>query len=114
MCNLGVTLNVNPFDALGSPVRRDILLALREAPLTVGALAERFPVTRPAISRHLRVLEDAGLVVSREEGTRNVYSVRIHGFRSVQAFLDSFWDVALGRLEALARDPAPPRKGARK
>ena len=90
-------------DALGSPLRRKILLALRSGPLSVGTLAARFPVTRPAISRHLRMLEQAGLVEQREEGTRNLYAVRVQGFRSVQAFLDSFWDVALGRLEQLAR-----------
>jgi DNA-binding transcriptional ArsR family regulator len=96
-------MNPAALDALGSPIRRDILLALREAPLSVSALADRFPVTRPAVSRHLRVLEHAGLVDRREEGTRNLYAVRIQGFRSVQEFLDSFWDVALGRLEKLAR-----------
>jgi DNA-binding transcriptional ArsR family regulator len=100
-------------DALGSPLRRDILLALRNAPLSVGSLAERFPVTRPAISRHLRLLEEAGLVEAREEGNKHLYAVRIQGFRSVQAFLDSFWDVALGRLEQLARDAQGP-KGTRR
>ena len=52
-----------------------------------------------------KVLEDAGLVAQSERGTRNLYCVRVEGFRSVQSFLDSFWDVALGRLEALARVP---------
>jgi DNA-binding transcriptional ArsR family regulator len=93
---------MHALDALGSPIRRDILLALRDAPLSVGALADKFPVTRPAISRHLRVLEDAGLVELREQGARHLYAVRVQGFRAVQSFLDSFWDVALGRLEALA------------
>ena len=88
--------------ALGSPVRRDILLRLRSAPLSVGALAEHFPVSRPAISRHLRVLEDAGLVEQRERGSRHVYAIRVQGFRAVQTFLDSFWDAALSRLEELA------------
>lgn len=106
-CNVYVTMTTHALDALGSPIRRDILLALRDVPLPVGALADRFPVTRPAISRHLRVLEEAGLVELREEGTRNLYAVRIQGFRSVQAFLDSFWDVALGRLEELARGERP-------
>lgn len=93
---------MHALDALGSPVRRDILARLRGAPLSVGALAEHFPVSRPAISRHLRVLEQAGLVELRERGTRNVYAVRVQGFRSVQTFLDSFWDTALARLEELA------------
>lgn len=102
---------MNALDALGSSVRRDILVALREGPLSVGALAERFPVSRPAVSRHLKVLESAGLVAQSERGTTNLYSVRVEGFRPVQSFLDSFWDVALGRLEALAR--APSKGGAR-
>jgi DNA-binding transcriptional ArsR family regulator len=99
-------------DALGSPMRRSILLALREVPLSVGALADRFPVTRPAISRHLRLLEEAGLVERREEGTRNLYAVRVQGLRGVQEFLDSFWDVALGRLEELAHQE--PGQGGRR
>jgi DNA-binding transcriptional ArsR family regulator len=105
---------MDALDALGSPLRRDILAALRKGPLSVGALAHRFPVSRPAISRHLRMLEAAGLVAQSERGTKNLYSVRVEGFRSVQTFLDSFWDVALGRLEALARAPSPrPTKRAR-
>jgi DNA-binding transcriptional ArsR family regulator len=94
---------MHALDALGSPVRRSILAALRKGPLSVGALAQRFPVSRPAISRHLRVLESAGLVAQNERGTQNLYSVRVEGFRAVQIFLDSFWDVALDRLEELAR-----------
>lgn len=93
---------MHALDALGSPVRREILARLRHAPLSVGALSAHFPVSRPAISRHLRVLEEAGLVELRERGTSNLYAVRVQGFRSVQAFLDSFWDVALARLEELA------------
>jgi DNA-binding transcriptional ArsR family regulator len=104
---------MNALDALGSPVRRDILVALREGPLSVGALAERFPVSRPAVSRHLKVLESAGLVAQREHGTTNLYSVRVEGFRTVQSFLDSFWDVALNRLEALAREPRGNRRRGR-
>ena len=103
---------MNALDALGSPLRRDILAVLRKGPLSVGALAGRFPVSRPAISRHLKVLESAGLVAQSERGTENLYSVRVEGFRSVQTFLDSFWDVALDRLEALARSSEKkPRRG---
>lgn len=94
---------MHALDALGSPVRRQILKRLNKAPLSVGDLAENFPVSRPAISRHLRVLEDAGLVESRGEGNRSLYSVRIQGFAPVREFLDEFWDVALARLEELSR-----------
>lgn len=89
-------------DALGNSVRRDILLELRAAPLPVTAIAERFSVSRPAISRHLRVLADAGLVESHESGAQNIYTIRVQGFGAVREFIDSFWDVALSRLEKLA------------
>jgi len=94
---------MNALDALGNPIRRKILIELRRAPMPVGALADRFSVSRPAISRHLRVLQDAGLVDSSERGAQNVYAVRLQGFRSVREFIDSFWDAALSRLEELAQ-----------
>ena len=94
---------MNALDALGNPIRREILVELRHAPMPVGAIADRFSVSRPAISRHLRVLQDAGLVVSSERGTQNFYAVRLQGFGEVREFIDSFWDVALSRLEELAR-----------
>lgn len=94
---------MNALDALGSPVRRAILQELRTCPLAVGEIAERLPISRPAVSRHLRVLEDAGLVEARQLGTRNVYSVRMQGFSSVREFMDDFWGAALSRLEELSR-----------
>jgi DNA-binding transcriptional ArsR family regulator len=93
---------MNVLDALGNATRREILNELRRSPLPVNALAARFDVSRPAISRHLRVLQDAGLVVPEERGTQNVYAVRVQGFRAVREYIDSFWDVALSRLEELA------------
>lgn len=95
---------MNPFDALGSQVRRDILQALVLGPLTVGELAEKFPVSRPAISRHLKVLHDAGLVQLKEVDTRNIYSVRSQGFESVQEFLNVFWSSSLSRMKELAEE----------
>ena len=94
---------MNALDALGNPIRREILIELRRTPMAVGALAERFAISRPAISRHLRVLQDAGLVIPNERGTQNIYSIRVQGFRTVQEFIDSFWGVALSQLEELAR-----------
>jgi DNA-binding transcriptional ArsR family regulator len=93
---------MNALDALGNPLRREILIELRRAPMPVGAIADRFSVSRPAISRHLRVLQDAGLVVSNERGAQNIYAIRLQGFGAVREFIDSFWDVALSRLEELA------------
>ena len=101
--NIAAT-TLHALDALGNPVRRDILTTLRTSPLAVGELATRFPVSRPAISRHLRVLEDAGLVEHRTQGARSVYAVRVQGFASVRDFLDEFWDAALSRLEELAKE----------
>ena len=95
---------MHALDALGNPVRRDILLALRERPLAVNEIAAKFRVSRPAISRHLRLLEDARLVATRQEGTRSIYSVRVQGLRAVRDFIDGFWDVALDRLAAMAED----------
>jgi DNA-binding transcriptional ArsR family regulator len=95
---------MHALDALGSPVRREILQTLWTSPLAVGELATRFPVSRPAISRHLRVLEDAGLVEHRARGTGSVYTVRVQGLASVRDFLDEFWETALSRLEELANE----------
>ncbi len=103
---------MHALDALGSPIRRQILLELRSRPLTVGELSNRFPISRPAISKHLRLLTEAGLVEPRGEGTRSLYSVRVQGFASVRDYLDDFWDSALGKLAALAgeeKDKSHPR-----
>ena len=89
---------IHALDALGNPIRRGILAALRRQPLSVNELAERFPVSRPAISRHLRVLREGGLVEMRAEGACHQYTVRLRGFAPVREFLDEFWDVALARL----------------
>jgi DNA-binding transcriptional ArsR family regulator len=91
---------VDPLDALGNPVRRGILRHLRDSPLSVNELAAHFPVSRPAISRHLKVLAKGGLVETR--GGRR-YAVRLQGFTPVRAFLDEFWDTALAQLEELSR-----------
>ena len=90
-------------DALGNPVRRAILQELRAGPRPVGEIAAGLPVSRPAVSRHLRVLEEAGLVEARADGVRNLYSIRMRGFASVREFVDDFWDTALARIEELAK-----------
>lgn len=95
---------LHAFDALGNPVRRAILRELRDGPLSVVQIAGRFPVSRPAVSRHLAVLSAAGLVEVRKIGTLNLYAVRVQGFASVREFLDDFWSTALNRLQRLARE----------
>jgi DNA-binding transcriptional ArsR family regulator len=94
---------MHALDALGNPVRRQILLRLRAKEATVGEIASRFPVSRPAISRHLATLQRAGLVTSRAAGASTLYAVRLEGFAPVRAYLDGFWDTALARIEELAR-----------
>jgi DNA-binding transcriptional ArsR family regulator len=94
---------MHALDALGNPVRRQILRRLRDSPLSVNDLAAGFPISRPAISRHLRVLARTGLVETRSGGARHQYAIRLKGFTPVREFLDEFWDVALARLEELSR-----------
>lgn len=98
-------------DALGNPVRREMLALLRDRPRPVGELAERFPISRPAVSRHLKVLEGAGLVEHESVGRENHYRVCREGFEAVEAWLDAFWDEALQRFKLVAEnldDPESP------
>lgn len=83
------------FEALGEPVRRRILELLREGPAPVGRLAERLPVGRPAVSKHLRVLSGAGLISHRSAGTRNLYALVPGGLAPAQQWLTATWDSAL-------------------
>lgn len=83
------------FDALGDPTRRAIVDRLLRGPAPVGKLAEEFPISRPAISQHLRVLKEARLVTDRAEGTRRVYQLDPAGFEALRTYLDQFWSVAL-------------------
>jgi DNA-binding transcriptional ArsR family regulator len=83
------------FAALADPTRRTVFEILRSGPQSVGELARGLPVSRPAVSQHLRVLERAGLVRARREGTRNFYSVDGAGLAELRAYFDRFWDEAL-------------------
>jgi len=82
-------------DAMGDATRRAILARLLEGPLPVGKLAAEFPVSRPAISQHLRVLKQANLVVDRAEGTRRLYQLNPEGFDSLREYFEQFWTQAL-------------------
>jgi DNA-binding transcriptional ArsR family regulator len=88
------------FDALGEPVRRRILELLREGPTPVGRLAEHLPVGRPAVSKHLRVLEGAGLIEHRGVGTRNLYALAPGGIGVAQSWLAKTWDMVLAAYAA--------------
>lgn len=92
--------------ALADPTRRAVLEALRDGPKPVGALAEGLPVSRPAVSQHLRVLSDAGLLEVEPQGTRRVYRLAPRGLDDLRAYLDSLWDDALSRFAQRAKDIA--------
>lgn len=82
-------------DALGDPTRRGILALLLSRPHAVGELAAHFPVSRPAISQHLRVLKKARLVTDQADGTRRLYAIDREGFEKLRAYFDRFWTTAL-------------------
>jgi DNA-binding transcriptional ArsR family regulator len=88
--------------ALAEPRRRDILRLIQDRELSSGEIALHFDVTRPAISQHLQVLAEAGLVTVRREGTKRLYQARPEGFTDLRAFLEDFWDVQLRRLKRAA------------
>jgi DNA-binding transcriptional ArsR family regulator len=101
------------FAALADPTRREIFERLARAPSAVGALANGLPVSRPAVSQHLKVLKDAGLVIHRTKGTRNVYEIDPNGLGALRAWLDQFWAEALDAFKAeVENDPKPLPGGA--
>ncbi|MBX5484228.1 MAG: winged helix-turn-helix transcriptional regulator [Myxococcaceae bacterium] len=90
------------FAALADPTRRQIFERLAKRGLSVGELAEGLPVSRPAVSQHLKVLKSAGLVFDRQVGTRRVYQVDPKGVEALRAYLDRHWDRALTAFKAVA------------
>lgn len=93
-------------DALGDSTRRSILELLRRRPRSVREIADEVPVTRSAVSQHLRVLKDARLVTDRAQGTRRIYSVAPEGFSDANAYLTRFWRDALANLKEVAEREA--------
>jgi DNA-binding transcriptional ArsR family regulator len=91
--------------AIGDRTRRAIVLALAERPQSVGELASGLPVTRPAVSQHLKVLKEAGLVTEHAEGTRRVYQVNAAGLSALRDQLDTFWNRAIAAYHDLVEDP---------
>jgi DNA-binding transcriptional ArsR family regulator len=92
--------------ALGDRTRRAIVLALAERPRAVGELAAGLPISRPAVSQHLKVLKDAGLVDEEPVGTRRVYRVNAAGLLALRDQLDTFWDRALSAYQGITERPA--------
>jgi DNA-binding transcriptional ArsR family regulator len=90
------------FAALADPTRRQVFERLAKKPLSVGELAAGVPVSRPAVSQHLKVLKEAGLVVDQVDGTRRVYRVDPRGIETMKIYLDRFWDRALAAFRTAA------------
>jgi DNA-binding transcriptional ArsR family regulator len=89
-------------DALGDRTRRSILEILVDGPIAVGVLADKLPISRPAVSQHLRVLKEAGLVVESVSGTRRLYRINRAGLLLVREYLDRFWETTLDNFALLA------------
>src|SRR6516162_390583 len=90
----------NALAALADPTRRRVFERLKAGPRPVGAIARGLPVSRPAVSQHLKALKEAGLVADRPEGTRRVYFIDPHGLGALRKWLDQFWDDALAAFQA--------------
>ena len=95
-----MTNHTERFAALADSTRREIFERLSRKPMAVGEIAEGLPVSRPAVSQHLKVLKEAGLVEDRSVGTRRIYHIDPKGLGALRAWLDQFWDVALEAFAA--------------
>jgi DNA-binding transcriptional ArsR family regulator len=96
-----------PMDALGDSTRRAIFEQLSHGPRAVGEIASELPVSRPAVSQHLRVLKEAGLVADRREGTRRIYRLDPDGLAKLRDYFDRFWEAALADFKAAAERSNP-------
>ena len=103
------------FKALADATRREVFERLAAGPKAVGELADELPVSRPAVSQHLKALKAAGLVSERRDGTRRVYQIDPNGLGEVRAWLDRFWDTALAAFQAeVARTARQERRSRKK
>lgn len=100
-----VAYQAEAFNALGDPTRRAIFELLGDGPRAVGAIARELPVSRPAVSQHLKVLKGAGLVVDRPVGTRRIYAVDPNGVEALRAYLDQFWSKTLIAFKQVVEQP---------
>ena len=94
--------NGDPIAALADPTRRAVFERLQKGPRPVGDIARELPVSRPAVSQHLRVLKDAGLVTERRDGTRRLYRIDPDGLAAIRDYFDNFWNEALAAFKAAA------------
>jgi len=95
--------------AIAEPRRRQILRLVRDAEMSAGEIASHFDVTRSAVSQHLRVLKDAGLLLERRNGTRRIYRIRPEGLAALREFIDGLWEIKLATLKRVAE--AEERRG---
>ena len=95
------TYQADPWAALGDPMRRAIVERIANRPLAVGEIARKLPISRPAVSQHLKVLKDAGLVIDRPVGTRRLYGLNPKGVADLRAELERFWNRALATYKQL-------------
>jgi DNA-binding transcriptional ArsR family regulator len=100
----------DPIDALGDPNRRAIVELLSSHGRSVGELADALPISRPAVSRHLRLLKEAGLVLEEPLGTRRIYRLHEQGVEAVQAYLTQVWGDAVTRFRLTAENTSKPVK----
>jgi DNA-binding transcriptional ArsR family regulator len=100
-----VTYQADGWTALGDPTRREIFERLADRPSAVGELARELPVSRPAVSQHLRVLKEAGLVTDRPAGNRRIYRIDPDGLASLRADLERFWTQALATYKEIVEQP---------
>lgn len=100
----------DPFEALGDANRREILRLLSIGDKPVQEIAAAMPISRPAVSRHLRLLKDAGMVSEHAEGTRRIYHLRGQGLHAVQVYLEGIWGDAAARFRMLAENTDPARR----
>ncbi len=100
----------DPFEALGDPNRRQILSLLKGGQRSVQEIAAELPISRPAVSRHLRLLKEAGLVGERPQGTRRIYHLQEQGLQAVQAYLEQVWGDAAARFRLVAENTKERRR----
>jgi DNA-binding transcriptional ArsR family regulator len=96
--------NAGPFEALGDANRREILRLLSQHDLAVQEIADALPISRPAVSRHLRLLKEAGMVAERAEGTRRIYHLQQEGADAVREYLEAVWGEAAARFRIVAEN----------
>ena len=106
----GRALEGDPFEALGDPNRRAIVELLRPGGRSVQELADALPISRPAVSRHLRLLKEAGLVVESPRGTRRIYRLHDVGVEAVRVYLEQVWGEAAARFRLVAKTTPPGRR----